>query len=227
MFVLTGASGGIGHMLIPSLLETDDLLGVYHSKRPDFNSCEGLYLEQLDIRNPEKIRGFVERLQPQLKKISLLHFAVENIDGLALTFKEEDWDRVFSVNLKGNFSLTRCLLPIMIQNKWGRIIHISSIVGFHGTPGTIAYASSKTGLLGMSRVLAKEYGRYGITSNVLNLGYFDVGLIHQLSEEKRKGLLKQIPSKSFGSVSNIVSAIHFLMEADYVNGAVIDIDGGL
>lgn len=227
MFVLTGASGGIGQELIPSLLEQDEVLGIYHSQRPDMASDKNLHLEQLDIRSPEHIREFIEQWKPRLKKISLLHFAVESIDGLAATYKEEDWDRVFSVNLKGNFILTQCILPVMMQNKWGRIIHISSVAGLNGTPGTIAYAGSKTGLLGMSKVLAKEYARYGITSNVLNLGYFEVGLIHQLTEKKRQDLLKQIPSKRFGSVSNIVRAIQFLLEADYVNGAVIDIDGGI
>ena len=114
----------------------------------------------------------------------------------------------------------------MISEKWGRIIHISSIVGNNGTNGTIAYSTSKTGLVGMSRVLSKEYGRFGITSNVLIPGYLNTGLISSLSKEAKSKILKKIPSNKFGDPVNIVNAVEFLIKSDYVNGASINIDGG-
>ena len=104
---------------------------------------------------------------------------------------------------------------------------MSSVAGIRGTPGTIAYATSKTGLLGLSRVLANEYARFGITSNVLVPGYFNTGLIETLSEKIRKKILNSIPSGKLGDPSNIVNAIDFLIKSEYVNGSAIHLDGGI
>jgi len=227
MFVLTGASGGLGKQIIPGLLQKDTVIGIYNTRVPDLPASSDLRLEQLNISNAKEVQDFAQRYNSQLKKIVLLHFAVQSIDGLATNYADKDWDQIFSVNLKGNFILTKALLPAMIGENWGRIVHISSVVGLNGDPGTIAYSSSKTGLLGMSKVLSREYGRCGITSNILNLGYFDAGLINRLPEQKRKKILKQIPSKKLGSIENIVNAIDFIRLSDYVNGSVIDIHGGL
>jgi NAD(P)-dependent dehydrogenase (short-subunit alcohol dehydrogenase family) len=115
----------------------------------------------------------------------------------------------------------------MIGDGWGRVIHISSIAGMKGVPGTIAYSTAKTGLLGMSKVLANEYARFGVTSNVLILGYFNTGLIDTLNEKSRQKILASIPSKRLGSPSNIVNAIDFLIKSEYVNGSTVNIDGGI
>jgi len=131
------------------------------------------------------------------------------------------------VNLKGNFLLTQALLSKMIQERWGRIIHISSRGAVDGDTGTIAYSASKMGLIGMSNVLAKEYARFNITSNILILGHFEVGLYNQLNEGMQKKLLQQVPSKTLGKSIDIFNAIEFLIKSQYVNGASINIDGGI
>ena len=110
--------------------------------------------------------------------MTLVHSAAVSRDNLAATLDVEDYQTVVDVNLRGNFLLTKGTLPTMIREKWGRIIHLSSIAGLRGEVGTLAYSTSKSGLIGMSRVLAKEYGRFNVTSNVLALGYFDNGLIN-------------------------------------------------
>lgn len=225
--VLSGASGGIGARIVPLLLEDHVVIGLYHSRRPELPASERLSLAPLDITDAKSVQTFVDGRKHALERVVLVHGAVESIDGLAAQYREADWDRTINVNLKGAFLLTRALLPVMIRARWGRIIHLSSFVGMHGVTGTVGYAASKTGLLGMSRVLAKEYARFDITSNVLQLGYFDAGLIDELSEEHRRGILNRIPNHRLGSVMNIRHAIQFLIEADYVNGAVIPIDGGL
>ena len=115
----------------------------------------------------------------------------------------------------------------MIKESWGRIIHFSSIAGNRGAIGTLAYSASKSGILGMSKVLAKEYGKFGITSNVITPGYIDTGLIQLLTEEGKEEALKTIPLGKFGDPSNIVNAIEFIIKSDYVNGISIDIDGGI
>ena len=131
------------------------------------------------------------------------------------------------VNLRGNFLITRELLIPMINEKWGRIIHLSSIAGVRGMQGTLAYSTAKTGLQGMSRVLAREYARFNITSNVLVLGYFNIGLIETLSEKVRSSIINEIPSKKLGHPSNIVHAIEYLIKSEYTSGSVVNIDGAI
>ncbi len=225
--ILSGASGGIGARIMPLLLEDHAVIGLYHTRRPELPASKRLSLAQLDITNAAGVNAFIDTQKHAWERVVLVHGAVESIDGLVAQYREEDWDRSININLKGAFLLTKALLPVMIQARWGRIIHLSSFVGMHGVTGTVGYAASKSGLLGMSRVLAKEYARFDITSNVLQLGYFDAGLIDALSEEHRREILSRIPNHRLGSVINIRHAIQFLIKADYVNGAVLPIDGGL
>jgi len=226
MIILTGASGGVGREIIKHLLKIDDLIGIYNTSRLVTSPDKRLTYEQVDIAKPASIKSFVKKWAPKLSKITLIHGAAVKIDGLTVNYAQANWDNVMKVNLKGIFLLTQALLPCMIQQHWGRIIHFSSLGGMQGCPGTIAYSASKTGLMGMSRVLAKEYARFNITSNVLAIGYFEVGLFNALNNDEKKKILNKIPSKKLGEVSNISNAIDFLIKSEYVNGAIINIDGG-
>jgi 3-oxoacyl-[acyl-carrier protein] reductase len=114
----------------------------------------------------------------------------------------------------------------MVADKWGRIIHISSKGGVEGAPGTIAYSTSKTALIGMSNVLAQEYARFNISSNVLVLGIFETGLFLKLEETQKQKVLAQTSSRKVGSATNIINAIKFIIESGYVNASSINIDGG-
>ena len=227
MIILTGASGGIGKEILRYLLKLDQVIGIYNKSLPETSPNKKLTYEQVNIENPAEIKSFIKKWKNKLSKVTLIHSATLKIDGLATNYAESDWDRVMKTNLKGNFLLTQALLPHMIQERWGRIIHFSSLGGIQGFPGTIAYSASKTGLIGMSRVFAKEYARFNITSNILVLGYFEVGLIDTLKDDLKKKILDQIPSKSLGKVSNIANAIEFLIKSEYVNGSTINIDGGV
>ena len=115
----------------------------------------------------------------------------------------------------------------MISQRFGRIIHVSSIVGQQGLVGAGIYAASKTALNGYSQTLAKEYARFQITSNILSLGYFEGGLLKKLGETFSKSILKKIPAKRFGKSKDILSAIKFLRECEYINGENINLHGGL
>ena len=212
MIVLTGASGGIGQLILPLL---QDICPIYnHTPIP-----KGY---KVDLTNPQEIKEFAK--QP-LTHITLIHLAALKIDELAVFCNEANWDKVMDINLKGNFLLTKELLNIMTKEKWGRIIHVIS--SGLGDVGTLTYSASKFALVGMSQTLAREYAKFGITSNVLQLGYFRTGMWNRLKDEKKIELLEQIPSKELGDVQNIVNAIEFLMKSDYVNGAVLPIDGGI
>ena len=227
MIILTGSSGGIGKGLIGHLSKIDNVIGTYNKSPVKDAPGDKISYEKLDIEDPKAIGSFAQKWKGRLPHLTLVHSAVLNIDGLFANYKEPDWDKVMRVNLKGNFLLTQALLPQMIQEKWGRIIHISSVIGMEGRVGTVAYSASKTALLGMSRVLASEYGRFNITSNILNLGYFESGLADTLSGDVKKEILGRIPSKSFGKTADIAHAVEFLIKSGYVNGSVITIDGAL
>ena len=96
-----------------------------------------------------------------------------------------------------------------------------------GDIGTVSYSTSKTALIGFSKVISKEYARFNITSNILSLGTFDTGMFHKINDNKKKEILKSIPSKKVGNISNIVNAVEFINKSDYVNGSIISIDGGM
>lgn len=227
MIILTGASGGIGRAILPALSKLDCVTAIYHSKQPDIGGLNGVTLHQLDLTSEQEVNNFAAGLKDSISKVTLIHAAALSRDSLAAKLDVNDWDQAINVNLRGNFLLTRAMLIPMIAEKWGRVIHISSVAGMRGVPGTLAYSTAKTGLLGMSRVLANEYARFGITSNVLVAGYFNTGLIETLSEKMRRDIIESIPSKRLGDPSNIVNAIEFLMKSEYVNGSAINIDGGI
>ena len=227
MIILTGASGGIGHAILSSLSKLDKVIAISHSKAINVDELDGVEPYQVDLTSEIEVNKFVSKIKSKLSKIVIIHAAAISLDNLAVKFDTKDWDQSMSLNLNSNFFLTRALLTTMIGDGWGRVIHISSIAGMKGVPGTIAYSTAKTGLLGMSKVLANEYARFGVTSNVLILGYFNTGLIDTLNEKSRQKILVSIPSKRLGSPSNIVNAIDFLIKSEYVNGSTINIDGGI
>ena len=227
MIILTGASGGIGQAILPSLAELDNVIAISHSKPLNVDQLDDIESYQVDLTSESQVNKFVLKIKSRLSKVVLIHAAVISIDNLAVKFETEDWNQSINLNLNGNFFLTRALLTTMIEDGWGRIVHMSSIAAIKGVSGTIAYSTSKTGLLGMSKVLANEYARFGITSNVLIPGYLDTGLIDTLDEKSRLKILESIPSKKLGSPSNIVNAIDFLIKSEYVNGSSIYVDGGI
>ena len=227
MIVLTGASGGIGQAILPALAALDSVVAIYNRTFPEIIGLDNVMTQQMDLTSESEVTRFVAEIKGRLEKITLIHAAALSRDGLAAKYNTDDWDQVINVNLRGNFLLTRALLIPMMEESWGRIISISSLAGMRGMLGTLAYSTAKTGLLGMSRVLANEYARFGITSNVLIPGYFNTGLIKTLSEKKLNLILSSIPSKRLGDPSNIVNAIEFLIKSEYVNGSTINIDGGI
>ena len=227
MIILTGASGGIGHAILSFLSKLDKVIAISHSKAINVDELDGVEPYQVDLTSEIEVNEFVSKIKSKLSKVVLIHAAAISLDNLAVKFDTKDWNQSMSLNLNSNFFLTRALLATMIRDDWGRIIHVSSIAGMKGVPGTIAYSTAKTGLLGMSKVLANEYARFGVTSNVLILGYFNTGLIDTLSEKSRQKILESIPSKRLGSPSNIVNAVDFLIKSEYVNGSTVNIDGGI
>jgi 3-oxoacyl-[acyl-carrier protein] reductase len=150
-------------------------------------------------------------------------------DQLLMRMSDEDWEAVLNVNLKSVFLCTRAVLRHMVRQRWGRIVSISSIVGIVGNPGQANYASSKAGVIGFTKTLAREVGSRGITVNAIAPGFIVSRMTEQLSEEQKGEMLKRIPLGFLGTPRDVAEAVAFLAseEARYITGQVLGVDGGL
>lgn len=185
---------------------------------------------QADVADPEAVRAMTAAAAEELgPPVIVVANAGMNKDGLAVRYDLGDWDRMLRVNLTGSFTCIRAVLPHMMKARWGRIVAVSSAIALRGNAGQSAYGASKSGLVGMTRSLAKEYAARGITANVLCPGFVETEMTSGLAEKARKALDEEIPAGRVGTVEEIAAAIRFLAseEASYVNGAVLPVDGGL
>jgi len=224
MIILTGASGGIGKEILQDLSEFDDVIAVYNNSQPKVDrSKKSILFQKLNLSNEDEINAFVEKNKAILNNITIIHGAGISENSLVINHKKSKWEDVIGINLTANFLLTKALVPLMVKQKWGRIIHLSSI---RVASGTLSYSTTKHGLLGMSKVLVKEYAKFNITSNCLILGAFNTGMFQNLREKIKKEMINQIPSRKIGDVMNIANAIKFIVNSPFVNGASISIDGG-
>lgn len=201
------------------------IYGTFNSNKLDIKGDNNIHLSQLNLQNEDNIKDFIDSIKKNLSEVVVINFAAYKDDSLVVNQNIDSWDKALSINVSSNFLLSKYLLPVMIQNKWGRFIHISSERGMRGFAGSTAYSASKSALYGFSRSLAKEYARLGITSNVISLGYFDSGLYRKLDKKLQKTFIEGVPSKKLGSAEDIYHAINFLILSDYTNGSVITIDG--
>lgn len=161
------------------------------------------------------------------------HILVNNAgitrDGLILRMKDEDWAAVLNTNLSAVFRLSRGVAKIMMKNRWGRIVNITSVVGYGGNPGQANYAAAKAGVAGMSRSLAQELGSRGITVNCVAPGFIDTDMTRALNETQTAAILQQIPLGRLGSAAEIAHAVAYLAspQAGYVTGTTLHVNGGM
>jgi 3-oxoacyl-[acyl-carrier protein] reductase len=159
----------------------------------------------------------------------LVNNAAITRDMLLLRMKPEDWDQVIATNLTAVFRLSKACLRRMMKERRGRIINITSVVGFTGNPGQANYAAAKAGLLGFTRSLAKEVASRGITVNAVAPGFIDTDMTRALTEEQRAALAGQIPMERLGRAEDVAAAVLFLAsrQADYITGETLHVNGGL
>ena len=187
---------------------------IYKCNVSDFEACETM------IREIVKEHGHLD---------ILVNNAGITKDGLIMKMKEEDFDRVLNVNLKGNFNTIRHSARQMLKQRSGKIINISSVSGILGNVGQANYAASKAGVIGLTKTMARELGSRGITVNAIAPGFVDTEMTEVLSEEIRENACKQIILGRFGKPEDIANAAVFLAsdKADYITGQVISVDGGM
>jgi acetoacetyl-CoA reductase/3-oxoacyl-[acyl-carrier protein] reductase len=226
VIVITGASGGLGSYLVERLSEDHEIIGTYHTRRPESRSAS-VSFHELDVSDSSSVSGFIASTESRLREIVLVNLAGISLDGMGHKMTESTWDTVLETNLKGTFLMCRAILPLMRKQEWGRIINVSSIVGQMGVPGTAAYSASKGGILSLTRTLAAENAAKNITVNAIALGYLEIGMINVVPPDRRELIRETIPMKRLGSPRNLELATRFLIECDYITGAVIDINGGL
>lgn len=184
----------------------------------------------LDVKDGEAISELIDDISGKSGPVTILvNNAAITRDQLFMRLKDEDWDAVLDTNLRGAMRLARASLRGMLKARFGRIICISSVVGYCGNPGQTNYAASKAGLAGFSRSLAMEVGSRGITVNVVAPGFIDTDMTRVLDETQRERLLSTIPMGRLGSTDDVAWAVAFLAsgEASYITGQTIHVNGGM
>ncbi|MDE3162820.1 MAG: 3-oxoacyl-[acyl-carrier-protein] reductase [Acidobacteriota bacterium] len=184
----------------------------------------------LDVASEESIKSGAKSVLERYGKVEILvNNAGITRDGLMMRMKRADWDDVLSTNLTGAFLLTQALLPAMLKNRWGRIINITSVVGRTGQAGQVNYASSKAGLIGFTRSIAREVASRGITANAVAPGYIETPMTAVLDDKQRQAMMATIPLGRSGTAEDIAQSVAFLASdaAAYITGHVLDVNGGM
>ena len=183
-----------------------------------------------DVSNQESVKAMVKSAVDKFGQIDILvNNAGITRDGLIMRMKEEDWDLVLNINLKGAFNCAQALARPMMKARYGRIINISSVSGVTGQAGQANYSSSKAGIIGLTKALAKELGSRNITVNAVAPGFIETVLTHDLPEEIRDISMKLTPMGRFGQPEDIANAVAFLAaeESSFITGVVLQVDGGM
>ncbi len=183
-----------------------------------------------DVSKLEEVNGMVEELNKKFGRIDILiNNAGLNIDKYLMIMNEEEWDKVIDVNLKGTFNCSKAVSRVMIGQKSGNIVNISSVSAISGTAGQTNYSAAKGGMISFTKSLARELAPFGIRVNVLAPGLIDTEMIKKMPKEMLDQVLEITPLKRVGTPEEVAKVVIFLVseEADYITGQVIRIDGGL
>ncbi|WP_395095027.1 3-oxoacyl-[acyl-carrier-protein] reductase [Armatimonas sp.] len=191
--------------------------------------CTALAI-QCDVSEAASVESLFATVKEQLGRVDILvNNAGITRDTLLLRMSEEDWDGVLDANLKGTFLCTRAAAKIMLKQKFGRIINITSVNGQVGSPGQANYSASKAGMIGFTKSVARELASRNITVNAVAPGFIDTQMTDFVSGDSREKLLEKIPLGRFGSVEDVGAAVAFLASdaASYITGQILTVDGGL
>jgi len=237
--IITGSSRGIGRTTAEefakrgvNIIIVDINGGNAETVAEEIKSRYGV--ETLGIKADISKSDDVKRLFDEaVKKFSKIEILVNNAgitrDNLLIRMKDEEWDAVLNINLKGAFLCSREAVKIMSKIKYGRIINLASVVAFMGNPGQVNYSASKAGLVALTRTVAKEYASRGITVNAVAPGFIQTAMTEQLPEKVKEEMLRMIPLGRFGTTEDVANVIIFLAlpESGYITGQVIHVNGGM
>jgi 3-oxoacyl-[acyl-carrier protein] reductase len=236
--LVTGASRGLGKAIALALAaEGASIAAVARSEEALKETLEAIRATggvaesfPCDVADEAAVEAAVEKIAARFQHIDILvNNAGVTRDGLLMRMKSDDWDAVLNTNLKGAFHLTKPVGRLMVRQRAGRIINISSVIGLIGNAGQANYAASKAGLIGFSKSVAREFASRGITCNVVCPGFIETDMTRDLNEDLRKKLLERIPLQRLGQPEDIAGAVVFLCSpsASYITGQILTIDGGM
>ncbi|MBM7623823.1 3-oxoacyl-[acyl-carrier-protein] reductase [Sporohalobacter salinus] len=239
--VVTGSSRGIGRAIALALAKKGASIAVNYPVEAEKEDAQEVVEEiedlgqkaikvEADVTELEEVKEMMKQVKGEFGSIDILvnNAGITN-DNLLLRMKEEEWDSVIDVNLKGVFNCTKAVTKIMMKQRSGKIINIASVVGLMGNAGQANYSASKAGVIGFTKSTAKELSSRGITVNAIAPGFIQSKMTDELSEEVKEKMLEAIPLDEFGKPEDVANAASFLAtkEADYITGQVINVDGGM
>ena len=233
--LITGATGGIGMSIARKMKKSGAKLILSGTRR---NVLSDLKLElgndveiiTTDLNNSDDILNLAKQAEDSFGQIDILiNNAGVNADNLFLRMKDEEWDKVINLNLSAPMRLTRQVIRGMLNRRYGRVIFISSVVGYTGNAGQSNYAASKSALAGFTKSIALEVASRGITCNLIAPGFISTPMTDRLSDEQKKNIVINIPVNRLGNVDDISNGCVYLAsdEASFITGTTLHINGGM
>lgn len=237
--LITGAAKGIGRAIAVRLAKDGfqtiiNYNGSEEAANETVEACKAYHVESMaikaDVASNDEVLSMVKEIQTKFGRIDcLVNNSGITKDNLLLRMKEEEFDKVLEVNLKGTYNTIKHITPIMLKQRSGSIINIASVVGITGNAGQANYAASKAGVIGLTKSVAKELAAKGIRCNAIAPGYIKTEMTAVLSEEVLNHILSMIPLKKPGNPEDVANLVSFLAgeESGYITGQVMNVDGGM